>query len=112
MQVKFVDLQRQYQSPSNLKLTRRSHRPWRVPIFIFGEDVARFEEEFADFCEAEVCCGPLTAGRPPWAWATRRCHRGGRRGDRACKQLYRQRGNLVSGRQTSIRGRRPGHSDP
>jgi dTDP-4-amino-4,6-dideoxygalactose transaminase len=56
MQVKFVDLQRQYQAIKP-EIDEAIASALARTDFILGEDVARFEEEFADYCEAKYAVG-------------------------------------------------------
>ncbi|MEO8285681.1 MAG: DegT/DnrJ/EryC1/StrS family aminotransferase [Chloroflexota bacterium] len=56
MQVKFVDLQRQYQAIKP-EIDEAIAAAIARTDFILGEDVVRFEEEFAEYCETEYAVG-------------------------------------------------------
>src|SRR3569832_1065361 len=54
LQVSFVDLAAQYESIAT-EVNAAMANVLRKTDFILGEDVHRFEEEFAAFCEAKYC---------------------------------------------------------
>lgn len=56
MEVKFVDLQKQYQTLQPA-ITKAMARVFERTDFVLGEDVGRFEEEFARYCEAKYAVG-------------------------------------------------------
>lgn len=70
-QVPFVDLAAQYSAIAE-EINRASMSVMRKADFILGRDVALFEEEFADFCEARHAVG-VDSGTSALELALRAC---------------------------------------
>lgn len=67
MKVPFVDLQTQFQDIRS-EVLPKMEEVMRNSSFILGEDVSRFEDEFAEFCGVDHCVG-VGSGCDALMWA-------------------------------------------
>ncbi len=56
MKINFVDIQRQYQLYRE-EIDKAIHRVLNKSNYILGDEVEKFEQEFADYCETKYCVG-------------------------------------------------------